>query len=553
MGSGRRSIIGSTRCVGVLFITMFALRLEAQATYFGQSGSGMVFPGATGQVSLTAAVGDVDSSGAPDLAVACMCAPSWSVLVYRDPFVVGFGPPVAAVPILPAPGGVVRVAIGDVTGDGAADLVIAEGAAPYAVSVYAGDGSGTTFIQGPYLPWTASAGVTLFDFDGDGTQDILCHQVGLAGGVLVTGAVVAFGGRSPPWSVGATVPLPNGTLNFRCGQLDADGFGDIAFLDPQSPGGGGTVVGLGRCSGTGGSTFSPPAAYRVLDPSGTSPLPLPLARTLYAVEDMDGDGLSDLLVGELDPSAPMPVARVLFSDPRPTVLIASANVGPLNWIPTTPLVADWDVDGIKDILWFIPGTAFNSPNYVLVRGLGARNFDRTDFTWVAPASLSPQAPITADFDGDSDTDIISLAPLPWVFIENFAIDGRGVAGTGGLGPRIVIDPPTVGNAAFGIGLADALPTAPGVLVVSLARTSGANPNAPWVSLAPADVLIPFGSFGTAVTSAQGTARIPLPLPAWPALVGTTLYAQWAVLDPNGGFLSSSGALSLSPLRQIILR
>ncbi len=120
-------------------------------------------------------------------------------------------------------------------------------------------------------------------------------------------------------------------------------------------------------------------------------------------------------------------------------------------------------------------------------------------------------------------------------------------------PRIVIDLPTLGNAAFRISLADAVPSAPGVLVVSLARTSGTTPATPWVSLAPGDALIPFGSFGTAVTSAQGTARIPLPLPAWPALVGTTLYAQWAALDPNGGFASSSGAHSLSPLRQMILR
>ncbi len=55
---------------------------------------------------------------------------------------------------------------------------------------------------------------------------------------------------------------------------------------------------------------------------------------------------------------------------------------------------------------FIPGTTFNNPTYVLARGLGARNFDRTDFPWVAPASLSPQAPFTADFDGDSDTEVI---------------------------------------------------------------------------------------------------------------------------------------------------
>lgn len=540
--------------LAVLALVVGCAGTGAQSHYLSQTAGGTSIPGAATPLLAAVGVGDLDFSGVPDLAAVMPGASQWAILVYRDPFVIGFGPPVATISIPAATTVAPTLAVGDVTGDGVPDLVVAQGSPPYPVMVYAGDGSGSGFLPGVSLPWTASVGIELVDFDGDGVLDILCRQMALTGGVFVTGAVVAFGGRSPSWSSNAIVPIPNGTLGYRAGRLDADPFLDIAFVDPAVAAPGGFSGRLGRCSGAVGGTFAPPMAYRVLDAAGTSPLPQVLGRTLHAVEDMDGDGLSDLVVSELTPGPTgQPVARVLYSGTNPSTLLASSDVAPLNWLPTTPLIADWDADGNQDLLWYIPTSAPFGLRYSLVRGLGGRTFDRSDFTYVVPNPQSSQSPVVEDFDGDSDTDIISLAPLPWVFIENFAIDGRGVAGTGGLGPRIVIDPPTVGNAAFGIGLADALPTAPGVLVVSLARTSGANPNAPWVSLAPTDVLIPFGSFGTAVTSAQGTARIPLPLPAWPALVGTTLYAQWAVLDPNGGFSSSSGALSLSPLRQIILR
>jgi ELWxxDGT repeat protein len=110
-------------------------------------------------------------------------------------------------------------------------------------------------------------------------------------------------------------------------------------------------------------------------------------------------------------------------------------------------------------------------------------------------------------------------------------------GTGGNTPRISSHGlPQLGNAAFALDVADARPGSLAFAGVSFAPTS--------ISLGQCRVLVAptIVSLPAVLTDPVGFARTPLAIPAHPSYAGLQLFAQYAVLDPQGALL---GGLALS--------
>jgi ELWxxDGT repeat protein len=119
--------------------------------------------------------------------------------------------------------------------------------------------------------------------------------------------------------------------------------------------------------------------------------------------------------------------------------------------------------------------------------------------------------------------------------------GAGCAGTGGRIPVLAGDGvPALGNAAFAAELDDARPGAGAALVLSAQRQT-LQFGACSLYLALPGQVVPF------VAGATGSGRVPLPIPAVPALRGLEIFLQGLVADPAGGFanlLAFSNALHL---------
>jgi hypothetical protein len=281
------------------------------------------------------------------------------------------------------------------------------------------------------------------------------------------------------------------------------------------------------------------------------------------VDDYDQDGHDDILnyfVTSCTSGGPTWGIRIQYGTPTRGMFVP----GPAIW-PSTPtwgiqmpraLHGDWDKDGIDDFMvyqtWLtaIP-TAPWEVRFHLVRGLSNRAYSATAMTYALPQPAPSLWPLPADFDGDGDLDIIGTPSGTTEFYTNRAVDRPGCAGTGGLIPSLAIDPPAIGNLGFGINLAQALPSSPALLALSLGRVGNSPPCAPGIDLSASNLVLPLESL-LVTTDAMGNARIPLPIPSLPSLLGATVYAQWAVFDPAGGSVAPLNSLAFSRSRKIIL-
>ena len=127
------------------------------------------------------------------------------------------------------------------------------------------------------------------------------------------------------------------------------------------------------------------------------------------------------------------------------------------------------------------------------------------------------------------------------------IYGASSSGSGGQHPIMIANSPAnAGNVDFKIGIGNGLGSAAAVLGLSLARTAPGTISRGiplHIDLSPG-VLIQLTSLnldGLGAGNGVGTMRLPAFASA--ALVGTTLFAQWFVVDPAGpqGFVGTSGA------------
>jgi ELWxxDGT repeat protein len=132
---------------------------------------------------------------------------------------------------------------------------------------------------------------------------------------------------------------------------------------------------------------------------------------------------------------------------------------------------------------------------------------------------------TAD-DGTTGRELWAMATFPAVFAY-----GQGCPGTGGLVPQIAADDAPRLGATIDFKLSSALPNALAVLALGL--TGFEIPIGGGCS-ALNDAVVVTG----VLTGPAGAVQLPLPLPASPAVVGLSVFAQYGVLDPNGAFAAT---------------
>jgi hypothetical protein len=215
-------------------------------------------------------------------------------------------------------------------------------------------------------------------------------------------------------------------------------------------------------------------------------------------------------------------------------------------------VGDVDGDQCKDLLFVEEGfSGLNWSHHVMVlRGVGARSFASN---FVKDHAMAQRFQIvTADYDGDGDTDAVVLPGYPWtleLLLSRGAL-GSGCSGTPGMAPVLWTGDATLGG-SLSLAIGAALPVAPSALGVSLAPAIGTAPCT--LLIDPASLVLPTAAgLGIMMTDVSGTASFSLPLPVEPALQGVALFHQWAVLDPGGGLVFPGGSLALTPGRAVVL-
>lgn len=117
---------------------------------------------------------------------------------------------------------------------------------------------------------------------------------------------------------------------------------------------------------------------------------------------------------------------------------------------------------------------------------------------------------------------------PLLYTESMRVPqvtGTGRAGSGGIAPQVVaIEPPLAGNPGFTVGISNALGGAQAVLVID--RTDpGASPVIPG-NASFAHVAATLSGEG----AGNGYGSVSLTIPQDAALVGTTLFGRWYVMD-----------------------
>jgi uncharacterized protein (UPF0548 family) len=237
---------------------------------------------ATGQGSLSVAMGDVNGDGRPDLAVANYYSNDVSVLLGN-----GDGTFQTAQSFATAGTNPVTVAMGDVNGDGRPDLAVtnsantSSGAQPGNISVLLGNGNGTFQTARIINVGITPAFVAVGDFNGDGRPDLAVANF------RSNTVSVLLGNGDGTFQAARNFAAGTGPLSFAVGDFNGDRVPDLAVAnyDFNIQGPNTVSVLLGNPDGT----FQAAQAFGV----GTNP-------DSVAVGDFNGDGRQDLAVANFN-------------------------------------------------------------------------------------------------------------------------------------------------------------------------------------------------------------------------------------------------------------
>jgi len=237
----------------------------------------------TGTQPLSVSIGDLDGDGKADLAVA-----NWgsnTVSVFRNTGSAGSISYAAKMDFTTgtAP---ISVSIGDLDGDGKADLAVANYSSN-TVSVFRNTGSPGSINYAAKMDFTTGTGpysVSIGDLDGDGKADLAVANYG-------SNTVSVFRNTSFAGSISyaAKADFTTGLEPFSVsiGDLDGDGKADLAVAN-----GGSNTVSVFRNTGSAGIISY---AAKVDFLTGSNPQSV-------SIGDLDGDGKADLAVANFNSS-----------------------------------------------------------------------------------------------------------------------------------------------------------------------------------------------------------------------------------------------------------
>lgn len=284
----------------------------------------------------TLAVGDLDNDGNADVAVANVGSGDVSVFL-QDAGVRGTFLPAVSLPTGGAP---FDVAVGDIDGDGADDLLIASFESAGSVFVAYQDLLTPGQFGAPIrLPVSRpSTSVAIADINGDGRLDVAATVQDADGSdgavvILIQDSLVSRQFLAPgEFSVG-TEPL-----SVRIADLDNDTRPDLVVVNegPGLQGQGNAGVSVLLQDGLVDAFFLAPVSYA----AGTHPVHI-------AVGDLDGDGNPDLVVA--DRGGQRGAVSVLLQDPSRGGVFLTASRYPGFYGPLGVAIGDLNDDGLPDI------------------------------------------------------------------------------------------------------------------------------------------------------------------------------------------------------------
>jgi hypothetical protein len=298
--------------------------------------TGVTYP-TTGSNPSSIAVADLTRSGSLDLVVANFGAGSVSVFMH------GASPGTYQSAVNVTTGGQPnQVVIGDINGDGKPDLAIADQSVPgNAIVLFQDPANPGQFLAPVKLPINnnGAAAVAIGDLNGDGAPDIVAAISDANGD---NGAVYIFyQNAATRGTFLAPVTFPAGAQPqaVRIADVNGDGLADIvvANLGPGTDGIGSPGVSVLLQDAAHPGSFLPPVTYATQTQAVD-----------VAVADLNGDGKPDLVVANLGP-APTGSITVLLQDPaHPGVFLTGTTYLGFGQ-PLGVAIADLNGDGHPDI------------------------------------------------------------------------------------------------------------------------------------------------------------------------------------------------------------
>lgn len=321
---------------------------------------------AAGSQPLSVGIGDLNSDGKRDLAIANFTSNTISILLGNGTG--DFGPAAT----LPAATNPSAIAVTDLNGDSKLDLVVTNSGSDN-VSVLLGDGTGGFGMPKNFFVGANPSAVAFSDFNGDGRTDLAVANADTDNVSVLSGDGVGGFGPAANFPVGYT------PLALAVGDFNGDGIRDIAvanfFYDDN-----GDNISLLLGNGAGSFTRAP-ELY-----AGTNP-------TAIAAADFNGDGKIDLAVVN---TASYDVSIFLGNGAGGFMDQTIFNVGVS---PTSITSADFNSDGRIDLAV----TNGGSNNVSVLQGNGGGGFaSASNFNTAA----SPSGVTAGDFNADGNTDLV---------------------------------------------------------------------------------------------------------------------------------------------------
>jgi len=280
----------------------------------------------------------------------------------------------------------------DFNGDGIPDLAILWsnnqfGGGPYSITVLFGKGDGT-FTTGPTVQ---PAAIQLYpamiggNFNGDGKADLAVLSYDGSSASYIT---VLPGNGDGTFAAPITSQIPNQALGsnpvgtLAAADFNGDGKLDLAFVDYASTGGVAILLG----NGDGSFTLAGPNVDQGGDLS------------LIATGDFNGDGIPDFVASNYFQDGGSPTIFLGKGDGTFTFMPVSF---PLDYFPTSVLVADFNGDGVLDL-------AFSDLSGVeIALGNGDGTFTETAASPI-PVPFELYSLKVGDFDHDGKVDIAGV-------------------------------------------------------------------------------------------------------------------------------------------------
>jgi hypothetical protein len=398
------------------------------------------------------------------------------------------------------------LALGDLNGDGNPDMVAGPPIGRNAVGVAVLVGKGGTAFQQPVVyggsAFTQIAGIAIGDLDGDGKADVVVTGIGAAPNVG-SHVWVLYGKGDGTLEDPVTLATAWGSTGMAIGDLNRDGIPDLAFTVGSTPNGNAGYVMV--MQGRGGRTYGDPVVYATsgsgsvaigdVDGDGNPDL-VTNGVTVYfgdgkggfprrgdwfndapgsvILTDFNGDGKTDIVLGTGSgqvlagnrvtvlynrgnrdfPGAPIsPLSAFPYGvlqlqiadlnrDGRPDVVISDLNLiaalvgngdGTFRQVWTEPAgfrftLGDFNGDGIPDLAT----EALNAggPNVALLLGKGDGTFQQE---LVLPFPQPVEGLAAGDFNGDGKLDLAVLSNGPGYAVNDavtvYPGDGKGGFGT----------------------------------------------------------------------------------------------------------------------------